>query len=185
MVDYAKKLSIGRWFVRVLMGASLIALLLMYGGSKNVTISELTKVIASTSVVVIIAVELLDKIADKSVYVKLYGRFYRATGVAPGTRSSMLVSIITPAVVSIGVFALTLYLVAGTLALNLGAYSPAVILWAGTIATYVMLPETGDDELIFWAWLGATIATKGQHLHEALAIPAITKITTLLLSKLP
>lgn len=184
MVDYAKKLSLGRWFVRVLMGASLIALLLMYGSSKTITVSELAKVIASTSIVVIIAVELLDKVADKSVYVKLYGSFYRATGVAPGTRSSMLVSIITPAVVSIGVFALTLYLVAGTLAFSLGAYSPAVILWAGAIATYVMLPETGDDELIFWAWLGATIATKGQYLHQALSLPVFTKLASLLLAML-
>ena len=183
MTDYARKLSIGRWFIRILMGASMIGLLLMYGSSKNVTIAELAKVIANTSVVVVIAVELLDKIADKSVYVKLYGRFYRATGVSPGTKSSMLVSIITPAVVSIGVFALTLYLVAGTLAFSLGAYSPAVILWAGAIATYIMLPETGDDELIAWAWLGATIATHGQYLSNALALPAIMKIAGILFSR--
>lgn len=184
MVDYARKLSIGRWFVRVLMGASLMALLFMYGGSKNVTVAELVKVIASTNVFVVIAVELLDKITDKSVYVKLYGGFYRATGVSPGTRSSLLVSIITPAVVGIGVFALTLQLVAGTLVFSLGAYSPAVLLWAGALATYIMLPETGDDELIAWAWIGATIATHGQYLHNALAIPVLLHLIKVLVARL-
>lgn len=185
MADGWKKLAWGRWLIRMLMGASLIALLLMYGSDKNVTVSELEKVIASTSIFIVIGVEILDKIVDKSTYYKLYGGFYRATGVQAGTRSSFIVSMVTPAVVSTFIFIVVLYLVAGSITMNLDSYSPAVILWAGAIATYAMLPETGDDELISWVWLGATIATKGQYLHEALAIPAITKITTLLLSKLP
>jgi len=180
-VDYGKKLSLGRWFVRVLMGSALIALLLMYGSSKNVTTSELTKVIASTNVLIIAAVEILDKITDRSTYVRMYAGFYRATGVSPGSRGSFIVSILTPAIVGLGIFALMLYITAGTVSFSLGSYSPAVILWAGALATYTMLPETGDDELIAWAWLGATIATHGQYLHNALMIPGLLQLVKVII----
>ena len=181
MADMPRKLRWGRWFVRVFMGASMVGLLLMYGSSKNVTIAELTKVIASTNIFLVAGVELLDKVTDKSTYAKMYGYVYKQWA---GQKRNDLAGILSPIIVSVLVFLAVLYLVAGNLVFSLGAYSPAVILWAGAIATYVMLPETGDDELIAWAWLGATIATHGQYLPNAFAIPAIMKLAGILLAKL-
>lgn len=178
MADMPRKLRLGRWLARVIFGASMVALLLMYGSSRNVTVSELTKVIASTNVFLVAGVEILDKISDRSTYARMYGFVYQKWA---GQRRNDLAGILSPILVSAFVFLSVLYLVAGNLSFTLGSYSPAVLLWSGTLATYVMLPETGDDELIAWIWLGATIATHGQYLPNAFAIPALTRLIGMIL----
>ena len=57
-----------------------------------------------------------------------------------------------------------LWALTGTITMNVGAYRPANIFIAGIISLYIFAPETGDDELVLWAWIAATIATKGQYL---------------------
>jgi len=67
------------------------------------------------------------------------------------------------------------------LTLSLGAYSPAVLLWAAVIATYLMLPETGDDELLLWVWAAAQVATKFQYLGTAFSLPGILQLLAVIL----
>ena len=181
MTDMPRKLLVGRWLIRVMMGSAMVGLLLMYGSSKSVTIADLTKVIASTNIFLVAGVEILDKMADRSTYAKMYSYVYKQWA---GQKRNDIAGILSPILVSAFVFFVALYLVAGTLSLSLGSYTPASLVWAGAIAAYVMMPETGDDELIAWAWLGATIATRGQYIPNALALPTIMKITSVLLSRL-
>ena len=53
--------------------------------------------------------------------------------------------------------------------------SPAIIVVAGMLSLYILAPETGDDELILYLWLGATIATVAKYLNLIPTIPGLTQ----------
>lgn len=161
---------------RGILAGLMFAGLLYYGSAHETTVSELTKVIASTSVFVIAAAEILDKIAGHEDYAKLYG--WAQGKIGKGGSFGALFAVI---LISAVIFAASLYFIAGSITFSLNAYSPATLLWAGLVATYITLPETGDNELLLWIWLGATIATRGQYLHSALAIPALTRLVGVIL----
>jgi len=67
-----------------------------------------------------------------------------------------------------------IWALAGTITLNVGSISPAVIIVAGLLALYILAPETGDDEIIAYLWLGATIATMGKYLTLIPNIPGLS-----------
>jgi len=182
LADYFRKLSWGRWLARSALSIGMIAAVLWYTGDKSVTVSEFTAVVASTNVFLVLAAEFLDKFVDKSTYYKLYGGVYRAFGAQPGTRGGFLASILSPVIASAIIFMSVLYLVGGSLTMSLGSYRPAVLLWAAVIAIYLMLPETGDDEILFWIWAAAQVATKGQYLDTALfGLPGLGMLLAALL----
>jgi len=157
-------------FVRGIVAGLMFAGLFWYGSSHEATISDLTKVIASTSIFLVIGAEILDKIAGKEDYAKLYGWAY---GRLSGGKGGMFTGILSIILMSAIIFGASLYLIEGSITLSLNSYSPATLLWAGLVATYITLPDTGDNELLLWIWLGATIATKGQYLHNAVTIPTL------------
>ena len=155
--------------------------LFWYGSSHEATVSDLTKVVAGTSIFLIVGAEILDKIAGREDYAKLYGWAY---GKLSGGKGGMFTGILSVLLMSAIIFGVALYLIAGSITFSLNSYSPATLLWAGLVATYITLPETGDNELLLWIWLGATIATHGQYLPNAFAIPAIMKLAGILSAKL-
>ncbi len=163
---------------RGILAGLMFAGLLWYGSSHEATVSELTKVIASTNVFLIAAAEILDKIAGREDYAKVYGWAY---GKLSGGKGGTFTAIFAVLLMSALIFAVSLYFIAGSITFSLNSYSPATLLWAGLLATYIALPETGDNELIAWIWLGATIATKGQYLSSALTIPALMRLAGILL----
>lgn len=161
---------------RGILAGLMFAGLLWYGDAHETTISELTKVIASTSIFLVAAAEILDKIAGHEDYAKLYGWAQGKIG-----RGGSFGAVFAVIIISAMIFAASLYFIAGSITFSLNSYSPAILLWAGLVATYIALPETGDNELLLWIWLGATIATRGQYLHTAFAIPALTKLIQVVL----
>jgi len=169
----------GLILLRGILAGLMFAGLLWYGSSHEATVSDLTKVIAGTSFWLILGAEILDKIAGKEDYAKMYAWMGGKLG-RGGSAGGLFAVIIMSAII----FAAALYFVAGSITFNLNSYSPATLLWAGLVATYITLPETGDNELLFWIWLGATIATHGQYIHQALLLPGVFHLTKLLFVRL-
>lgn len=154
------KIKWGQWFVKTAVAVLGIAFLMMWAMDKNVTAQEFVEAVASTPFFVILLAEGLDKITDKRDYYKMYNIAYQR--MFQGKRND-IAGILLPTVISALLFATVLWMVAGSLVLSTSAYNPALLVWAAVLSLYIIMPETGDDELMLWLWLGATIATKGQN----------------------
>lgn len=155
-----KSLKWDQWLIKTALASGALGFLLMYAADHSVTIAETNVVLASIPAAFVILIELFDKLADKNdFYNRLYA-FAGNMGVGKSRASAVLVSLLFA---GLG-FMVILWALTGTISMSLGTVSPANIFTAGLIALYIFAPETGDDELLLWAWLGATIATKGQYL---------------------
>ena len=167
----------GLILLRGILAGLMFAGLLWYGSSHEATVSDLTEVIAGTSFWLILGAEILDKIAGREDYAKMYAWMGGKLG-RGGSAGGLFAVVIMSAII----FAASLYFVAGSITFNLNSYSPATLLWAGLVATYITLPETGDNELLLWIWLGATIVTRGQYLLSALGIPGVIRLVQVILA---
>ncbi|WP_238565076.1 hypothetical protein [Thermococcus litoralis] len=118
---------------------------------------QINTALASIPLAFVVLIEIFDKIVDKNDF---YNSLYKQFGANKSRGSGILISLLFAA---LGM-AVILWALTGTITMNLGTYGPANIVVAGLISLYIFAPETGDDELLLWAWIAATIATKGQYL---------------------
>ncbi|MBA2851178.1 ABC-type xylose transport system permease subunit [Methanococcus maripaludis] len=144
-------------------GASIvIGILLWWTGMQVVTISEIATSLSSIPFVVILLIEVLDKFADVSgIYNKL---------IPQNTTNHLLKSV----VIGVIAFIAVLYGILGTISLSLGSIAAPALVAAGICAVYILAPETGDDELLLFMWLGSTFATLGTNISLIPPIPGIT-----------
>jgi hypothetical protein len=157
--------SLNIWLPKAVGASIVVGLLLWWTGTQLVTVSEIATSISSIPFTVILLIEALDKFADVS---GIYGRI-----LPEGTSNHLLKSV----VIGVIAFIAVLYGILGTISLSLGSISslsaPAIIA-AGICAVYILAPETGDDELLLFIWLGATAATLGANISLIPPIPGIT-----------
>lgn len=162
MAGELSKLKTPAYLIKLVLVATGGGLALMYAADNSATIGSLVEAIAATPIWLILGIELLDKFSDRLDFDKLY-----KTGdedVTKGLLMSVLIALLA--------FGAVLYVLAGTLSFSLGAYTPGVLLASAIYAIYILAPETGDDELILFLWLAATVATKAQYV--TLGIPGLT-----------
>ena len=147
------------WLLKAGLAAVLGALVLKNAG--GATINDFTNAIASIPFVWVLAIEFFDKISDRFDYVKWSAKALYGTTKADvrGTFKALAVGAVFAALAFLGV----LYLATGTITFAAGTYSPGVLAAAAVVALYIIAPETGDDELMLYLWLAATLATGGAH----------------------
>jgi len=151
----------GQWGLKTALASGLLGLLLSYAASKSVTIAQTNTALASIPLAFVILIEIFDKIADKNDF---YNKLYAGAGGMLGNRKSRAGAVLISLLFAgLGMFVI-IWALTGTITLNIGTIGPANFFVAGLIALYIFAPETGDDELLLWFWLGATIATKGHYL---------------------
>jgi len=153
----AKGLKLGQWALKTTLFSGLLGLLLYYGAQESVTIAQTNQALASIPLAFVVLIEIFDKIADKNDY---YNKLYAQMGAKRSRASGVVLSLL---VAGLGMFVI-IWALTGTITMNLGAIGAANVFVAGLIALYIFAPETGDDELLLWAWIAATIATKGAYL---------------------
>jgi ABC-type xylose transport system permease subunit len=150
------------WLPKAFGASIVIGILLWWTGTQVVTISEIATSISSIPFAVILLIEALDKFADVSgIYNKL---------IPQNTANHLLKSV----VIGVIAFVAVLYGILGTISLSLGSIAAPALVAAGICAVYILAPETGDDELLLFAWLGATFATLGANISLIPSIPGIT-----------
>ncbi|NJD99525.1 hypothetical protein E3E26_06970 [Thermococcus sp. LS1] len=152
-----KSLKFGQWVLKTGLASAFLGVLLWYGAEKSITVAQVNTALASVPLAFVALIELFDKIADKNDY---YNRLYATFGAKKSRAGAILTSLFFAA---LGMF-VVIWALSGTITMNLGTIGPENIFVAGLISLYIFAPETGDDELLLWAWIGATIATKGQYL---------------------
>jgi len=157
MGDPGRKLKWGQWGLKTALASGFLGLVLWYGAEHSVTMAQLNVALASIPAAFVILIEIFNKIADKNDF---YNSLYKQFGANKSRGTGVLVSLLFAA---LGMFVI-LWALTGTITMNVGTYGPANVVVAGIISLYIFAPETGDDELVLWAWLAATIATKGQYL---------------------
>ncbi|MBP2202165.1 hypothetical protein J3E07_001606 [Methanococcus voltae] len=150
------------WIPKAAAAALGIGVLLYWLNSQSVNISQITTAFSSIPVVVIIFIELLDKYADVG---KMYSKI-----IPSGTSNYLIKTVITAAIAGVAV----LYATMGTIAITSGGITVPAIVSAAICAIYVIAPETGDDELLLYLWLGATVATFGSYISLLPPIPGLT-----------
>ncbi|MBA2853465.1 ABC-type xylose transport system permease subunit [Methanococcus maripaludis] len=154
--------SLDVWLPKAVIASAVVGLLLWWTGTQVVTISEIATSLSTIPFAVILLIEALDKFADVSgIYNKL---------IPNNTSNHMLKSV----VIGLIAFVAVLYGILGTISLSLGSISAPALVAAGICAVYVLAPETGDDELLLFVWIGATAATLGHNIAIIPPIPGIT-----------
>lgn len=155
MVDYYKKLSWGRVIIRTLIAIGMFAYLMKYAVDKSVTAGDFVKAVQATPLALVIFLDAMDAFIDKTAYYKLYNRAYVMMG-GQG-QGQWVQAILAPVVVSAIIFFGMLSVLGGAVTLNLGQYNPGVLIWAGIMSAYAMLPETGDEPWMTIIWLAAQL----------------------------
>jgi len=150
------------WLPKAVIASIVIGVFLWWTGTQVVTISEIATAFSSIPLAVILLVEALDKFADIS---GIYNRL-----IPTNTSNHLLKSVIVRVVAFIAV----LYGILGTINLSLGSIAAPALVAAGICAVYILAPETGDDELVLFLWIGATLATLGHNISLIPPIPGIT-----------
>jgi len=146
----------------------MMALLFWYTKDKNVTVAAFLDAVSATSLAVVVVLEAIDHFTDKSNYTNLYWAV--GSRIRGGTAGAILGALIVSAVI----FFAVLVAITGTVSFSLGQYQPATILWGGIVATYTMLPNTGDEPLLLYIWLAASIVTGNFVLLPAFAMKFVT-----------
>jgi hypothetical protein len=154
--------SLNVWLPKAVGASIVVGILLWWTGTQVVTISEIATSLSSIPFTVILLIEALDKFADIS---GIYGR------ILPESTSNHLLKSVVIGVIA---FIAVLYGILGTISLSLGSIAAPALVAAGICAVYILAPETGDDELLLFAWLGATFATLGANISLIPSIPGIT-----------
>jgi len=150
------------WLPKAVIASIVIGIFLWWTGTQVVTISEIATAFSSIPLAVILLVEGLDKFADIS---GIYNRL-----LPTNTSKHLLKSVIVGVVAFIAV----VYGLLGTINLSLGSIAAPALVAAGICAVYILAPETGDDELVLFVWIGATLATLGHNISLIPPIPGIT-----------
>jgi hypothetical protein len=152
------------WSVKMIASSLGAGAIFWYAGQHSVAFNDIITTFASVPFLIVLLVEGIDKFVDmKDVLTSLYQQSSGATGYALVFAGALL-----------GFFGI-LWALAGTMTLNVGSMSPAVLVVAGLLALYILAPETGDDEIILYMWLGATIATAAKYLTLFPTIPGLTQ----------
>ncbi|NJE84355.1 hypothetical protein E3E23_00645 [Thermococcus sp. CX2] len=152
-----KGLKLGQWGLKTALASAFLGALLWYGAEKSVTVAQINVALASVPLAFVALIEIFDKVADKNDY---YNKLYATFGAKKSRAGAILTSLLFAA---LGMF-VVIWALTGTITMNIGTIGPENIFVAGLISLYIFAPETGDDELLLWTWIGATIATKGQYL---------------------
>jgi len=150
------------WLPKAVIASIVIGVFLWWTGTQVVTISEIATAFSSIPLAVILLVEGLDKFADIS---GIYNRL-----LPTNTSNHLLKSV----VVGVVAFVAVVYGLLGTINLSLGSIAAPALVAAGICAVYILAPETGDDELVLFLWIGATLATLGHNISLIPPIPGIT-----------
>ncbi|MBB6497848.1 hypothetical protein [Methanococcus maripaludis] len=154
--------SLDVWLPKAVIASAVVGLLLWWTGTQVVTISEIATSLSSIPFAVILLIEALDKFADVSgIYNKL---------IPQNTSNHLLKSV----VIGVIAFVAVLYGILGTISLSVGSLAAPALVAAGICAVYILAPETGDDELLLFLWIGATAATLGHNIAIIPPIPGIT-----------
>jgi len=157
----------GNYWIKTLAVVVIGGFIVRWVLGQNTTVQDYFEAIAKTNIIVIIGIELLDKISDRFDYVSAFQAMYKKE-----TNYGWLGGLL----IGVGAFFAALYIMAGTLTMGFGAYKPGVILAAATYALYIIAPETGDDELMLWLWAIAQVATGGAYITTALNPLALFKM---------
>ena len=169
---FFKKLKTTQYALKLIISAVLGGLLLNYAMDQNATFADIVTSFAALPVEIVLFAELLDKFSDTLDFRKLYVTYYD-----PEKKGS----IITATLISLGagalIFIAILYAITGTITLSIGNYTAGSLVAAGLAALYILLPETGDDELMLFGYLAATIATGGDYFNSILLAFALGKTT--------
>ena len=168
MVDPMKKLMWGRALMKSAFAVAMMALIFWYTKDKSVTMSAFLDAVSATSLAVILVFEAMDHFTDSSNYTNMYWAV--GSRIRGGTVGVVLGALVVSAVI----FFATLVAVTGAVSFSLGQYQPATILWAGAVATYAMLPNTGDEPLLLYIWLAASIVTGNFVILPAFAMKFVT-----------
>jgi len=105
----------------------------------------------------------------------IYSRIYTSVGAVSGFEDSIRKAVVTLMVAGMGFLGI-LWALTGTFTLALGTLSAGPLVVSALYAVYILAPETGDDELLLFMWLGATIATGGQYITIMPSIPGMSDI---------
>jgi len=157
------------WLLKTISVSLVLGAIFWYASHVSLTMADIVTTIAKTPLILIILIELVDKFVDMS---DIYSRIYMSVGAISGFEDSIKRVAITLLVVGLGFLGI-LWVLTGSFTLALGSLSPGPIVVSALYATYILAPETGDDELLFFIWLGATIATGGQYLTIMPSFPGL------------
>ena len=177
-----KKLKSTNYAIKLILSGVLGALLVHFAMQKNPTLMEIVVAYAAIPIEVLLFAEALDKFTDGLDFAKIYGAFYD-----PNKKHSAITAVLITAAFAAGVFLSILYAITGTISLSLGTVGAGAVIAAAIPSLYILLPETGDDELLLFAYIAVTIATKGQYFNSvllavALGKPALSAVAKVLIS---
>lgn len=172
MVDM-KKLNNVNYLIKLVLVGLIGGFVLRWATGQNITVNQYVEAVAMTPIYVIIAIEALDKLSDKMDYEFL--------GFAYGSKYGVNKVIMSLLIAGIG-FVAVLYFMTGTISMTVGAYNTGVLLAAATYALYIVAPETGDDELIAFLWIAATVVTGGKYLDTAFSLPFLAKMVSIIVN---
>jgi len=162
------------WLLKTISVGVVLGAIFWYASHVSLTMADIVTTIAKTPLLLIFLIELVDKFVDMS---DIYLRIYRSVGTVSGFDDTIKRVIVTLVVAGVGFLGI-LWVLTGTFTLALGALSAGPIVVSALYATYILAPETGDDELLLFIWLGATIATGGQYITIMPSIPGVTDVFT-------
>ena len=168
MADNEKKINLRDWIIKITLAGVALGAVFWYSSSQSITMSNIVQVIAQTPLGVIVAIEIIDRLFDKSDYTRIYDKL---TTSFTDTTQKYAVAIVVLALVYCGI----VWVLSGSLTLAVGAIDASILVVAGLYSIYILAPETGDDELIFMLWMGATIATRGSYITLLPIIPGLTQ----------
>ena len=160
------------WLLKTISVGVVLGVIFWYASHVSLTIADVVTTIAKTPLLLILLIELVDKFVDMS---DIYSRIYTSVGAVSGFEDSVKRVAITLMVVGAGFLGI-LWALTGTFTLALGTLSAGPLVVSALYAVYILAPETGDDELLFFIWLGATIATGGQYLTIIPSFPGMSDI---------
>ena len=147
--------------IKGLITAACFTAIFWFGIQQSVVFSDVVSALASIPLFVVLAVELIDKFVDKRDMIDRFGSY--------GNNQSQQYLLMF---LGTGItFLAIVWAITGSLTLGLGSVSPALLVVAGLIAVYVIAPETGPTEFIFWAWVASQVITQGSHLVFIPQIP--------------
>ena len=148
------------WLLKTISVGAVLGGVFWYASNVSLTMADIITTIAKTPLLLILLIEVIDKFVDMS---DIYSRIYTSVGSVSGFEDSIKRVVVTLMIAGMGFLGI-LWALTGSFTLALGTLSPGPIVVSALYAIYILAPETGDDELLFFIWLGATIATGGQYL---------------------
>ena len=174
----AKSIDWRIWLLKTVSVGAILGGIFWYSASVSITMAEIIATIAKTPLLLIFLIELIDKFVDMN---DVYSRIYASTGRFSDIEDPAKKVLISLAI-SLFAFLGIIWALSGTFTLALGSLTAGPLIVSALYAVYILAPETGDDELLLFIWLGATIATGGQHIMIMPSIPGLSELPGLLLS---